>query len=249
MASEVVSASGVSVSGGSGLLVSSSGGSVAAAPIRTDQTIKPTPRQDRAIREGSGVVPQQPLSSYESIYTNDKNQYDGFMQESDKRFADKLTVEQRHSLRHYKGDGYIRLNQELRGMASPTKKQQAHIKELDAAFEGHELGRNIVSYRGFSAHITHEVGKVYTDKGFMSSSLNPNNAFGGQIFLKIHASKKAKAAFIDSKRVYNGYEKSVLYSHEHEVLFARGTRYQVVGKSKVKLLHGEKEAFDVVILE
>lgn len=209
---------------------------------------QPVSQVDRQSTERSQAL-RTPLNRYQSIYT-DKPEYMEYRMENETRFVDKLTAGEKGSLSAYKGSGYKGINAELRGQYSPTAKNQAHVKRIDSALKKSTLGRDLVLYRGFSSSDKHEVGKVYSDAGFMSTSLNPNKAFSGHHFIKIHAKSTVRGAFIESQRIYNkaATPGSLNGMLEHEVLLARGTKYVVVGKSKVKTMYGEREAVDVVIL-
>lgn len=253
MASEVISTSGASsvgVSGAGGQSSAARGevvgvGSASETEDRKQQQTRPDRERDRP-----DVVPDKRLSEYKGVYT-DKAEYAEFRKWSDDRFAESLEPGERSALGYYKGSGYTALNAELRGFQSPTAKNKGYTKSLDSALNGKTLGRDLVVYRGFQAGFDHEVGLIYQDKGFLSTSLNPNRAFGGNTFLKVHASAKTTGSFIETAKVYNKKAaKGLLHGMaEHEVLFARGTSYMVVGKSKVKTMSGERDAFDVVLLE
>src|SRR5690606_32473275 len=121
--------------------------------------------------------------------------------------------------------GYQAINRPLREGTMPTKSNMEHINNLDSVLSKTTLGKDLVVYRGFSASFTHEVGKSYTDKAYMSTSLNPHRAFGGNIVLKIHAPATTKGAFIEPQRIYNkkAAKGSLSGYMEHEILLARGT--------------------------
>lgn len=259
MSSEVVgSTSGVSLasvvgSGGSGGAGASAKPAAVPGGSSNDQAESPTNRRERQReRESleSLVVPDQELDSYGSVYT-DKPEYLAFRKWADDRFSTEITDSERGALTYYKGNGYRSMNAELRGFQTPTAMNKGYTERLDSAMKGKSLGRDLIVYRGLHANFEHEVGMIYQDKGFMSTSLNPNAAFGGKTFLRIHASSKTQGMFIENMRMYSkNAPKAKLHGlKEHEVLFARGSHYMVMGKSKVKTMYGEREALDVVLLE
>ena len=124
----------------------------------------------------------------------------------------------------YTGVAYRYLNRGLRGQdaTSPWPKQELDkIRDgLDAAFSKASLGRDLVTYRGLRESRLTDIrnakdGSEFTDKGFVSTSLNSFNAaeFGGGKPMPIFLPKGSKAIPLDG----------LAQHQEHEVLVQRGS--------------------------
>lgn len=139
------------------------------------------------------------------------------------------TTSQRASLRYYTSNNYTMMNKYLRGLTHyATDTVLRHIRNAQAGMR--PTTQSFTVYRGtnFSqfggTHIDQSVvGKVFEDKGFMSTSVGGRAAFGGQVLLQIEVPRGTPAAFVKSISHY---------SSEDELLLAAGTRYRVQAVSK-----------------
>lgn len=55
------------------------------------------------------------------------------------------------------------------------------------------------------------IGKVFLDKGFMSTSLESNSAFGGDVILEIHAPAGTHGLYVGHISAAGHYEEEVLF--------------------------------------
>ena len=138
------------------------------------------------------------------------------------------TEAQRKALTSYTGTAYQNINKKLRAGegATPT------AKNIQAAMR--PLTRSVTVYRstvkaqfpGLSNYSTFDQvkafeGKVITDKGFVSTSVNPR---GGSVELEIDLPEGTPAAYVQSISKY---------PIEHEMLLAAGLNYRVISVTKV----------------
>jgi hypothetical protein len=153
-----------------------------------------------------------------------------------------LTDAEREALKTYTGSSYSMVNRGLRGDLPPDGLQARYeqiIRDLDSAFAKSRLPDPVVVHRGlgktFAEHLGADVdkpetmealvGKVFTEQGFMSSSVGRNATFNGKVYLMI--------------RVPRGYEAvnvmpiSVFDDEEREVVVRRDARYVVHAAYKV----------------
>jgi hypothetical protein len=154
-----------------------------------------------------------------------------------------LTDAEQDALRAYTGSSYSMVNRGLRGdlPEAPTLLDRYNkiVTGLDSAFNKSPLPEALILHRGvgpkFAEHLgatidtpeTMEalVGKVFTEKGFMSASVGRNAAFTGKVYLMI--------------RVPQGYDAinvmpiSVFGTDEREVIIRRNARYIVHAAHKV----------------
>jgi hypothetical protein len=149
------------------------------------------------------------------------------MSSKEKLYVGKYTIGYAQRINDYlanNGKGYIK---------GSFKK---HIENIDKAINRFVLSRNIVVYRGTDAsyYAKHEVGKVFTEKLYYSSSFekepaqkmlrfNPN-----PIMLEIRVPKGAKGLYIGAKTEYN--------ENQMEFLLKRGTKYLLIYKDSTKVI-------------
>lgn len=142
-----------------------------------------------------------------------------------------LDSEQKGAVRAYTGSSYSDINATLRGLTegfiSADNKKCA--MRIHSALDGCEIPCDCIVYRGMNASALGHlrgladqelVGQVYTDNGFMSTSLSSQDAFGGTVQLEIEVPKGAKGAYV-------GY----ISQHGHaesEVLFDMGQYLQIL---------------------
>lgn len=144
--------------------------------------------------------------------------------EAGKWWTDSLSKEQYAALSAYTGSAYVNINATLRGL-SPSfqdgNKEKAVL--IHQALSVCSLPRACTVYRGASSSALgalqnapdHElVGSFFNDNGFMSTSLNSGDSFGGEIKLVISVPAGAKGAYV-------GYLSQLGHS-ESEVLFDMG---------------------------
>ena len=135
--------------------------------------------------------------------------------------ANGMTPEQVSSFKKYTGVSYANINAVLRGIVGefdPGNLENAI--NLHSVLEKSELPCDCTVYRGVSAKALGEmanwpddklVGKVFWDAGFMSTSLDRNSAFDGDLLLEIHAPKGAHGTYVGHVSTAKHYEKEVLF--------------------------------------
>lgn len=147
-----------------------------------------------------------------------------------KEWTDNLPRENRAAIRSYTGIAYANINATLRGLNS-----QFHPGNYECAQKIHQalLGASIpcacTVYRGVSSKAlgmlrmlpdTMLAGRIIRDRGFLSTSLDRNSAFGGDILLEIEVPKGAHGAYVG--------DISSVGHYESEVLFDAGQKMRIV---------------------
>lgn len=118
-----------------------------------------------------------------------------------------LNSEQRDAIRAYTGSSYSDINATLRGLTEgfiSADNKNCAIR-IHSALDRCEIPCDCIVYRGMNASALgyleeladqELVGQVYTDNGFMSTSLSSQDAFGGTVQLEIEVPKGAKGAYV-----------------------------------------------------
>lgn len=149
--------------------------------------------------------------------------------ESERRaYAASLSKDEHDRLAWYSGDnGYKAVNEALRHGQKPSDSERAAIVAIDVALAKYSAPHDVVLYRGVGGDKAQAMlerlkpGDTYTDKGYASTTVDPNAQFGGSRVI-IEASKRATMAPIPSTA-----------PNEYEVLLARGTTFRVLDVSRV----------------
>lgn len=182
--------------------------------------------------------PSIPASSFKG-HTSPEAQaiQDAYMQAN----GIKLTQAQKKAIRDYTGNGhgsYTTFNAYLRGEGSGTTATKQAVVNIQAAMM--PLQENTLLKRGtgwppgiasFKSNPQELVGKVFEDKGFVSSSVAGSGGhFSGQpLQLVIEAPKGTPAIFVNSISQYK--------NSENEMLLAAGTSFQVISVEKTSNGH------------
>lgn len=151
-----------------------------------------------------------------------------------REWTESLSEEERCAVRAYTGSAYENINGVLRGkIASFAPGNEERAFQLHQALSRARLPQECVVYRGASAEALGAykdladqelIGKRIYDDGFMSTSLNKEDSFGGEVKLCITAPKGSNGAYV-------GYAGS--YGHqESEVLFCDGQIMKVTGVTR-----------------
>ena len=145
------------------------------------------------------------------------------------QWANSLSKEQYAALSAYTGSAYVNINETLRGISLSFQdgyKEKAIL--IHQALSACSLPESCTVYRGASNVALgalqnvpdHQlVGSFFSDNGFMSTSLNSEDSFGGDIKLVISVPAGAKGAYV-------GYLSQLGHS-ESEVLFDMGSVMQI----------------------
>lgn len=151
---------------------------------------------------------------------------------------DSLTPAQTSALRSYTGDGYVRINGQLRTSQGGRPPKEA--RSMDAAMdraprvpERVEVSRNVgLDAFGLSRgqDPSSLVGRSFTEHGYMSTTVKTTKAdatFDGEVTMKVAVPKGAKAIYVSGKPPI-----SAVGEGEGELLLARGTRMSVTAVTR-----------------
>ncbi len=145
-----------------------------------------------------------------------------------------VTSDQRRALQNYGGDGYIAVNETLRGLREPTVATLAQIELIDQAISQARPDSSRTVYRGIKAVAVRELARKYTVRAgtrisfaeFLSTSRDWDVAesFRGSIDTKgllLAISYPDRTAALDMLEFAN-------YPDEEELLLARNLSLRVV---------------------
>lgn len=157
----------------------------------------------------------------------------------------------------YTGEEYSEINKGLRqgklgtkggflgGLLGGKSPLEERVRGMDAAMEKSVVTEPFVSFRGMflqgdmlQKFLNAAPGDVLEDKGFVSTSTNPDKAFSGNIRLEITVPKGARAFSVQSIS---------RYKDEDEIILDRGGSFKVVSILDEKNYKGEpKRTLSVV---
>ena len=145
-------------------------------------------------------------------------------------WLDKLTDEERRAVQTYTGSAYESMNKYLRGQSGYTGYEQ-EIKDCAKALSKASLPKDTYVTRGsdynmldalgvkYSADDKSKIiGQVVTDKGFTSTSIDPNSGFDKDIQYVIKVPKGSQAMYVSSISAY---------SSEQELLINKGAKFEI----------------------
>lgn len=145
-------------------------------------------------------------------------------------WADSLSAEQRHAIADYSGTAYLNINSSLRGQTDFSHANANRAVSIHTALSATSIPCPCTVYRGASnaalgqyQYVSDQelIGMVIEDAGFMSTSINPSDAFSSDVRFEIEVPVGAHGAYI-------GYISSMGHD-ESEVLFDAGTLMQITG--------------------
>jgi len=143
------------------------------------------------------------------------------IQENGAKWASTLSPQEKGAVYAYTGTAYANINATLRGIEKsfdPGNYECA--SHLHQALSRAEIQDDCTVYRGVSEKALGKlrflpekmlVGKVFSDKGFMSTSLEKGNAFGGGDLLEISVPKGSHGAYVGDISSAGHYETEVLF--------------------------------------
>lgn len=145
-----------------------------------------------------------------------------------------LTSSQHKALNSYTGSGYTDINDGLRenkgdlaGISSTYVKSK--INRLDEVMAAYQSDAPIRVYRSVNDYVfpsTDVTGNVFTDHGFVSTSISPNHSWSGGTKISITVPKGSHMSYPLGIGASD-------HPGEHEVLLPRGTRFQVISDTKL----------------
>ena len=157
-------------------------------------------------------------STSNSLAENDNN---ATIKLAGKEWSDNLSLSERSAVRDYTGTSYVNINAVLRGMESnfdTGNHERASL--IHSALRQSSIPQSCTVYRGASlsslgnyANATDEelIGNIISDDGFMSASLNREDAFGGEIRYEISVPEGANGAYVGYLSHAQHYESEVLF--------------------------------------
>lgn len=130
------------------------------------------------------------------------------------------------AVRDYTGSTYRPINEALRANRKPDYEEVATtIREMDKAFKKAAPGKeDLFVYRGVDASVTSrmEIGKVFQDDGFISTTVRPGFAKNwSKTVMQIYVPKDAPHIPVDAFSKNPG---------EYEIILARSSQFRVIGK-------------------
>lgn len=135
-------------------------------------------------------------------------------------WASSLSPNELNAVKVYTGNGYSNINATLRGISDGYEPgMREHSENLHIALSRASTPCNYTVYRGASEaalgdynNLSDEelVGHVIRDRGFMSTSLDKERAFGGNIQFIIDVPAGSHGAYVSSISSVGKYEEEVL---------------------------------------
>ncbi|MCR4792859.1 MAG: hypothetical protein K5871_08915 [Lachnospiraceae bacterium] len=148
-------------------------------------------------------------------------------------WIDGLSQDEKTAVFQYTGMAYDNINGTLRGLGPGfVGNNQKFAQNLHNSLDRSSIPTDCTVYRGISSDALGElealsddqmVGKVYADKGFLSTSLDKKQAFDKDVLLVIDVPKGAKGACVEEISAVNT---------EREVLFDCGRTMVVLDCSR-----------------
>lgn len=132
-----------------------------------------------------------------------------------------MSAEQREAFHKYTGTAYANINATLRGLEKSFDiGNKENAQNLHSVLKESALPCESTVYRGVSSKALGSLrklpdeslkGKVFFDKGFLSTSLDPSSAFDGDLILEIHAPVGAHGLYVGHISSAGHYEEEVLF--------------------------------------
>jgi hypothetical protein len=143
-----------------------------------------------------------------------------------------LSDDERLGLGEYQRGDYNSMNDHLRKGDQVNNFQKKRINDAISALGKTSIPQDTILYRGTDTDVYKSqlgndpkqwVGKTFTDKGFLSSSIDESASFGG-LKVKILAPKGTKGGYLGNLPPPHRHNKG-----EKEMLLAPGTRMRIIG--------------------
>lgn len=138
-----------------------------------------------------------------------------------REWAASLSQEQKGAIHSYTGAAYSNINARLRGLEKSFDPGNLECaQKIHQVLSSASIPNDCIVYRGVSSKAlgmlrmlpdSMLVKKTFTDHGFMSTSLDRNSAFGGDMLLEIEAPKGSHGAYVGDISSAGHYESEVLF--------------------------------------
>lgn len=188
----------------------------------------------------SDASPFTPMPGWPTKYVKGENtKHDPTWIKQQNAAVAMLPEGQKTAIKDYAASAFSAINDTLRLEQTPKPATAAKIKALDQAMANARTDRDIIVYRGIGADIKTgkpvelKVGEIFTDKGYMSTSISKGSEFSGSTKFEILLPTGSRAIY--AKAVSS-------YPHEDELLIGRNTRFivhEIIQKGYERLVRME----------
>lgn len=147
----------------------------------------------------------------------------GTIKLSGKEWSENLSPAEYSAVRDYTGTSYININSVLRGLESDFETgNHERASLIHIALSRSSIPQSCTVYRGASLSSLGEyanstdaelIGNIISDDGFMSTSLNSGDAFGGEVRYEISVPEGANGAYVGYLSQAQHYESEVLFDY------------------------------------
>lgn len=144
-----------------------------------------------------------------------------------KAWSEGLSNEEKSAIRDYTGTSYLNINAVLRGVENDfSQGNHERAVHIHQALQRSCIPHECTVYRGASLSALGEfqslsdeqlVGNILIDRGFMSTSLNSGDAFGGDVRLEITVPQGARGAYVGYLSQCGHYESEVLFDRRQRM--------------------------------
>ena len=157
---------------------------------------------------------------------------------SNKHWAS-MSMGDKHGIKAYTGNNYTAMNKLLRFGEGGDSSTRMMIDQCTSALEKSRIREDCMVHRGIgsalpkmlgispqelSSNPSAIIGKTFTDKGFVSTGVGQNDAWGG-VKMHVFVPKGSKGMYVDPVSTYKG---------EHELLLQRNSSFVVKSLTKDK---------------
>lgn len=140
---------------------------------------------------------------------------------SGKEWSENLSPAEYSAVRDYTGTAYVNINAVLRGLESDFNTgNHERASLIHSALSRSSIPQSCTVYRGASlsslgnyasATDSELIGNIISDNGFMSTSLDSGDAFGGEVRYEISVPEGANGAYVGYLSCAEHYESEVLF--------------------------------------
>lgn len=162
--------------------------------------------------------------------------------EAFKSWQKSLSKEELHAIYDYTGDNYRNINDVLRGFEKNFNEGNAkRVEQITEALNKTSVPDDIIVYRGVGRDALGEykdlspkqlIGKKLEDRGFMSTSIDPEGAFHTKVTYVIKVPKGTSGAYISNISQYGEKEAELLLNRGQKMMILdavqKGKRLEVI---------------------
>lgn len=177
---------------------------------------------------------KRPLANFHAV---PQEQVVNILRKESEDWISKLTENEKHAIKKYtynSGDKkpnrfFERLNAMLRGDVTEDKKLRAYAETISGALRKNNLNHDVICYRNmeFNPYEKHPVGKIFTDKQFVSTSVSSQAALVKQFKMIFLVPKGSQGAYI---------ENISKYPKQREFLLDKDCKMRILSKQEDSIL-------------